>query len=144
MRQFCLFFIFFPWCSLQKSQIIQKNFFCTNTGKTFKQNETKKQQIFTILHWMISEIKVVIDDMKTKVLLTEIAKWARINMQISIKIIVAKIHTIAWPKLDRNTLLFSTFKIAEFCSVCRILQYLINTCKTRMKYYFTISKKPLS
>ena len=33
------------------------------------------------------------DNMKTKVLLTEIAKGTRINIQISIKIIVAKIRT---------------------------------------------------
>ena len=42
--------------------------------------------------------------MKTKILLTEIAKRTKINIQISIKIIVAKIQTRSLPKLYRNTL----------------------------------------
>ena len=38
----------------------------------------------------IYEIKIVIDNMKTKVLFIEVAKRTRINIQISIKVIVAK------------------------------------------------------
>ena len=64
--------------------------------------------------WLIYEIKIVIINMKTKILSTEVAKRTRINIQICIKIIVAKIQTRSWPKLDRDTLFVSTSKIGEF------------------------------
>ena len=108
-----------------------------------KNIQTKWNQVaanFLIFYneWPIYEIKIVIDNMKTKILLTGMAKRSRINIQISIKIIIAKIETRSWPKLDRNALFFQYCHNWWVISVCWTQQYLVNTSKTRIKYYFTI------
>ena len=94
--------------------------------------------------WPIYEIKIVIHNMKTKILLTGMAKQTRINIQISIKIIAAKIQTTSWPKLDNSTPFFQDLENWSAFSVCWIVKYLINTPKSKIKYYFNIGKKPLS
>ena len=71
--------------------------------------------------------------MKTKILLTGMAKQTRINIQISIKIIAAKIQTTSWPKLDNNTPFFVSF----FCMLnCEILgKYTQNKNKTLFQHW---------
>ena len=56
--------------------------------------------------------------MKTKILLTGMAKQTRINIQISIKIIAAKIQTTSWPKLDNSTPLFQDLENWSAFPVC--------------------------